>query len=169
MCAPPEPVTAYLGLGSNLGDRAAILVEAIHRLAAAEGCRVEAVSPLYESAPWGVTDQPPFLNLAVALRTTLAPRELLALCKSIEDALGRVAGPRWGPRAVDLDILLYAGLTLDEPDLRIPHAHLAQRQFVLVPLCDIAPDLRLPDGRLIRDLADPADPDLTAIGLLDWD
>lgn len=166
MCAPPEAVTAYLGLGANLGDRAATLAEAVRQLSLAEGCRVLAVSAVYESAPWGVTDQPPFLNLALALRTTLSPHDLLALCKSIEADLGRVAGPRWGPRAVDLDILLYADLTLDEPDLHIPHLHLTARQFVLVPLADLAPDLRLPDGRAIHDLANPSDPDLTLLGSL---
>jgi 2-amino-4-hydroxy-6-hydroxymethyldihydropteridine diphosphokinase len=167
MCAPPEPVTAYLSLGANLGDRAATLAEAIRQLSLAEGCQVLAVSPVYESAPWGVTDQPPFLNLALALRTTLSHHDLLALCKSTEAALGRIAGPRWGPRAVDLDILLYADLTLEDPDLHLPHLHLTERQFVLVPLHDIASDLCLPDGRRVSDLANPSDPDLTLLGHLE--
>jgi 2-amino-4-hydroxy-6-hydroxymethyldihydropteridine diphosphokinase len=166
MSTPPEPVTAYLGLGANLGDRAASLAEAIRQLSLADGCEVLVVSPVYESAPWGVTDQPPFLNLVAALRTSLCPHGLLALCKSIEARAGRVAGPRWGPRVVDLDILLYADLTLDTPDLHVPHRSLTQRQFALVPLADIAPALRLPDGRRVSDLADRTAPDIAPLGPL---
>jgi 2-amino-4-hydroxy-6-hydroxymethyldihydropteridine diphosphokinase len=137
----------YLGLGSNLGDRAAHLAAALAGLATA-GVTVRRRSPLYETAPVGVTDQPLFLNAVAEVETALAPEELLAVAKAVERAVGRTPGPRWGPRVVDVDLLLYGErrVNLLDPWLVIPHPALWQRLFVLVPLRDLRPDLRAPDG-----------------------
>jgi 2-amino-4-hydroxy-6-hydroxymethyldihydropteridine diphosphokinase len=130
-------VRAWLGLGANLGDPVATLREAKTRLAALG--RVSAVSSLYRTPPWGVEDQPPFVNAALALETSLDPDALLAELKALERALGRVASTRWGPRAIDVDILDYEGVRRDEPALTIPHARLFERAFALVPLAEIEP------------------------------
>jgi 2-amino-4-hydroxy-6-hydroxymethyldihydropteridine diphosphokinase len=137
----------YLGLGSNLGDRAATLAAARARLQAA-GVRVRRASPLYETEPVGVRDQPWFLNQVVEGETALAPGALLAVAKDIERALGRAPGVRWGPRPIDIDILLYDDACIAETDpwLEVPHPELWRRLFVLVPLRDLRPDLRAPDG-----------------------
>jgi 2-amino-4-hydroxy-6-hydroxymethyldihydropteridine diphosphokinase len=142
----------YLGLGSNLGDRAAQLAAALAALEQA-GVAVRRRSPLYETRPVGVVDQPPFLNAVAEADTSLAPLVLLAEVKAIERALGRVPGPRWGPRAIDIDILLYgdAHVACREPWLEIPHPGLWDRQFVLVPLADLRPDLRDPSGTPIAE------------------
>ncbi|HMA37806.1 MAG TPA: 2-amino-4-hydroxy-6-hydroxymethyldihydropteridine diphosphokinase [Chloroflexia bacterium] len=129
----------YLSLGSNLGDRTAHLRQGLAALPAATGGRLLRVSRLYETAPWGISDQPAFLNLALALETALAPAALLAAVKRLEAQVGRTAGPRWGPRLLDIDILLYDALTIDEPDLTIPHPCMLERRFVLQPLADIWP------------------------------
>jgi 2-amino-4-hydroxy-6-hydroxymethyldihydropteridine diphosphokinase len=129
----------YLSLGSNVGDRAVVLRRAIAGLPAATRGRVLRVSRLYETAPWGVRNQPPFLNLALALDTPLAPLDLLAALKEMEAAAGRTAGPRWGPRPLDIDILLYDQLVQNDPALIIPHPRLRERRFVLQPLADIWP------------------------------
>lgn len=128
---------AWLGLGANLGDPIVTLREARRRLARLGG--VAAVSSLYRTPAWGVTEQPAFVNAALALDTALAPYDLLAALKALEAELGRVASPRWGPRAIDLDILDYAGVCLDDSVLTIPHARLLERAFALVPLAEIAP------------------------------
>jgi 2-amino-4-hydroxy-6-hydroxymethyldihydropteridine diphosphokinase len=128
---------AWIGLGANLGDPEATLREAARRLSALG--RVAAVSSFYRTPPWGVTDQPPFVNAAVALETELAPDELLTGLKALEAALGRVASERWGPRAIDLDILDYAGVRCAGARLTIPHARLFERAFALVPLAEIEP------------------------------
>ncbi len=140
----------YLGLGSNLGDRAGNLGAAVAGLERA-GVDVRRRSPLYESAPVGPPDQPWYLNAVVEAETTLAPRELLAAAKAVEAALGRRPGPRWGPRPVDVDILLYGERQVDErePWLTIPHPEMWRRLFVLLPLRDLRPELRGPDGRPI--------------------
>jgi len=133
--------TVYLGLGSNLGDRRANIAAALAALAAHPAIRVEAASTLIETAPvGGPPGQGPFLNGAARLRTDLAPAALLAELKAVERAGGRRDGPRWGPRPIDLDILLYGGDVLDTPDLVIPHPRLGERRFVLAPLAEIAPD-----------------------------
>jgi 2-amino-4-hydroxy-6-hydroxymethyldihydropteridine diphosphokinase len=130
-------VRALLGLGANLGDPVATLREAKTRLDAIG--RVTAVSSLYRTPPWGLADQPPFVNAALALDTALDPDALLASLKALERALGRVASVRWGPRALDVDILDYEGVRRDDPALTIPHARLFERAFVLVPLAEIEP------------------------------
>jgi len=128
-------VRALLGLGANLGDPVATLNEAKTRLAALG--HVTATSSLYRTPPWGVLDQPPFVNAALALETALDPDALLAELKKLERDLGRVASERWGPRAIDLDILDVAGVRRDDPHLTIPHARLFERAFALVPLAEI--------------------------------
>jgi 2-amino-4-hydroxy-6-hydroxymethyldihydropteridine diphosphokinase len=135
---------AYVGLGANLGPREVTLLRAVDLLAAANGVEVVAVSQLRETAPVGVVDQPPFLNGAVAIETSLTARELLDVLLDTERALGRVRGERWGPRTVDLDLLVYGEEIVDEPGLRVPHPRLAERRFVLEPLADLDPALLIP-------------------------
>jgi 2-amino-4-hydroxy-6-hydroxymethyldihydropteridine diphosphokinase len=137
--------TAYLGLGSNLGDREGLLRSALERLAA-DDLVVTAVSSVYETAPVGWIDQPDFLNLAAAIRTSLSPRALLEWCLAVEAGLGRVRGERWGPRTIDIDVLWYEGAELQEPALTLPHPRLTERAFALLPLAEIAPALPLGRG-----------------------
>ena len=137
--------TAYLGLGSNLssalGDRAANLRFALTRIAALPGTRIDAVSPVYETAPWGVSDQPGFLNLCIGVETVLCPRALLDAVLAIEIETGRERRERWGPRTLDIDILVFGDRHIHEDGLIVPHPELGRRTFVLHPLLDIAPDL----------------------------
>lgn len=139
-------VTAYIGLGSNRGDREQNLRQAVRMLREAPGVTVRRVAPLYRTAPVGVTDQPEFLNTVVEVTTILSPRELLACLLTIEKLLGRTRGRRWGPRVIDLDLLLYGTESINAPDLVVPHPRLAERAFVAVPLADLAPGLALPGG-----------------------
>jgi 2-amino-4-hydroxy-6-hydroxymethyldihydropteridine diphosphokinase len=136
----------YLALGANLGDRLANLSAAIRALP--PQVRPLSVSPVYETPPWGVLDQPAFLNQVIQAQTDLAPLALLDYLKRLEAQLGRLPGARYGPRLIDLDILLYDDLQLETPQLAIPHPRLAERAFVLVPLADLAPDLRPPGSAL---------------------
>lgn len=136
---------AYVGLGSNLADPRAQIERALQNLARMPRLRLLLRSRLYRSAPWGVLDQPEFVNAAAAIETALPPRELMQAMLAIEREAGRDrSGERWGPRVLDLDLLLYGALTLDEPALRVPHPHLHERAFVLLPLAEIAPHLEVP-------------------------
>lgn len=131
---------AVLGLGGNLGDRAANLSAAVKALEHLPGTRVTALSSLYETAPVGYADQPDFLNRVAVVETSLSPRALLGGCLGIEAALGRVRGRRFGPRVVDIDLLLYEGVASGDPELTLPHPRMMERAFVLVPLAELFPD-----------------------------
>jgi 2-amino-4-hydroxy-6-hydroxymethyldihydropteridine diphosphokinase len=135
---------AYVGLGANIGPREVTLLRAIDLLAEADDVEVLAVSQLRETEPVGVVDQPPFLNGTVEVETALPPRPLLDLLLEIERTLGRVRKERWGPRTVDLDLLVYGDEVVDEPGLRVPHPRLHERRFALEPLAELAPDLDVP-------------------------
>ena len=125
---------AYLGLGSNLGNREGNLQRACEMLGALEK------SKIHETEPFGVLDQPKFLNMVCVVETELSPRELLEHCQEIERKIGRQKREKWGPREIDIDILFYGDQVVDEPDLKIPHPGIAEREFVLEPLREIAPD-----------------------------
>jgi 2-amino-4-hydroxy-6-hydroxymethyldihydropteridine diphosphokinase len=146
---------AYVGLGSNLGDREATLLQALELLAAEAGVTVTGVSAFRDTEPVDYLDQPRFLNGVAALETELPARELLDRLLGVERALGRHRdGPRFGPRTVDLDLLLYGDATIEEPGLSVPHPRLVERRFVLEPLAELDPSLTLPDGRKVIDLVD---------------
>lgn len=131
--------TVFLGLGTNLGDRLANLRAAVAALT--QVAEVEALSRVYETAPRYVTDQPAFLNMAARVRTDMPPRPLLDSLKTIETGLGRVASVRYGPRLIDLDILLYDSVVIETPELVIPHPRLPERRFALAPLADVAAEM----------------------------
>jgi 2-amino-4-hydroxy-6-hydroxymethyldihydropteridine diphosphokinase len=137
--------TAYVAVGSNLGDREATIARALELLDDPPALRLVRTAAVRETAPVGVVDQPPFLNTAVRLETMLRPRELLDRLLAIERRLGRVrTSERWGPRTLDLDLLLYGAAVVDEPGLTVPHPRLHERRFVLEPLNELAPDLVVP-------------------------
>ena len=144
---------AYLGLGTNLGDKKANLRAAVNILNSNESVDVVALSSLYSTQPVGVKDQPDFINAVIAIQTTLSPVELLKLCNNIEHQLGRVRTIRWGPRVIDIDILLYNDVVINDNDLIIPHPCIMERAFVLIPLAEIAPDVILPGGIKASDAA----------------
>ncbi len=162
----PVPVAVFLGLGSNLGDRDAHLRAALRALG--EHIQITDVSSVYDSAPMLVEDQPRFHNAVCAGTTLSSPEDTLAFIKSVEVALGRVRGPRYGPRVIDIDLLLYDELVLETSSLAIPHPRLRERAFVLVPLAEIAPDLRIPPGEeTVAHLAESLPPtDIRRIGPL---
>ena len=135
---------AYVGLGANLGPREVTLLRAADLLAAADGVEVVAVSQLRETEPVGLVEQPPFLNGAVALDTSLTARALLDLLLEIERSLGRVRGERWGPRTIDLDLLAYGDERVEEEGLHAPHPRLHERRFALEPLAELDPELEIP-------------------------
>ena len=146
---------AYLGLGTNLGDRESYLAQALKELAGLPTIEIGAVSSIYETAPVGLTDQPDFLNLVVSVRTTLSPRELMDALLHIENKMGRVRTVRWGPRVIDLDLLLFGDVRVEVPGLSVPHPRLRERSFVLIPLAEIAPDLILPGEKMtVKKLAE---------------
>ena len=147
--------SAYVGLGANLGDREATIRRSVELLAEREGIEVLAVSALRETDPVGLEDQPRFMNGAAVLETTLGPRALLETLLEVERVLGRTRdGPRFGPRAIDLDLLLYDDETVDEPGLTVPHPRLHERRFALEPLAELDPALAIPGrGRVLVLLA----------------
>ena len=145
--------TVYLGMGSNMGNKEDYLLQAVQALKETASCQVEAVSDFLVTKPYGVTDQDDFLNGCIKLRTLLTPRELLDRLHHIEQEAGRERILRWGPRTLDLDILFYDDLILGEADLCIPHVDLPNREFVLRPLCEIAPYLHHPaTGKTVREM-----------------
>lgn len=141
----PEGVTAYLGLGSNLGESAASLLGARALIAGLDSVRESAFSSLYRSAPMGPADQPDYVNAVMAVTTHLAPLALLHKLQAIENEFGRVrTGERWGPRTLDLDILVFGEQIIATAELTVPHPGVGLREFVLYPLCEIAPELNIP-------------------------
>ncbi|HEU0276443.1 MAG TPA: 2-amino-4-hydroxy-6-hydroxymethyldihydropteridine diphosphokinase [Rhodanobacteraceae bacterium] len=143
---------ACIALGSNLDGPRAHVEQAFAALAALPGTQVRARSRLYRTPPWGVVDQPDFVNAVAVLDTALEPRELLQALLAIEARAGRVRGIRNGPRVLDLDLLLYGGRTIHLPELEVPHPRLQDRAFVLVPLAEVAPDLEVPGRGRVADL-----------------
>jgi 2-amino-4-hydroxy-6-hydroxymethyldihydropteridine diphosphokinase len=142
----------YIGIGSNLGDRKHNCLKAIELLGE-NGIVVKKRSSMYETKPWGIEDQPRFINMAVETETDIEPQRLLRILKDIEKQLGRTETQRWGPRIIDLDILLYGSLVLKENGLEIPHPLMHERDFVLKPLSEIAPEVRHPViGKTVKEL-----------------
>jgi 2-amino-4-hydroxy-6-hydroxymethyldihydropteridine diphosphokinase len=147
-------VAAFLGLGSNLGDRLATLQRAVELLQARPGNEVVPSSRVYETDPVG-PPQPAYLTAVLEVRTELEPRELLAACLAVEAELGRLRAERWGPRTLDVDVLTYDDRAVDEPDLVVPHPRMHERGFVIVPLRELEPDPRLPGGQSLSRLRLP--------------
>jgi len=143
-------LTAYLSLGANLGNASATIAAALARLQAA-GARLVARSADYATPPWGKLDQPAFINVCAEVSTSLTSLELLRLCLATETGLGRTRAEKWGPRTIDIDLLAYDDETVATPELRLPHPHMLERAFVLIPLIEIAPDLII-SGQRIKDI-----------------
>ena len=139
----PPPFDAALGLGSNMGDKAANLDRAIVLLTADGGVKLVGRSRNYRSAPWGVAEQDWFVNACVTVQTDLSARALLKLCQDVENEMGRVRKQKWGPRLIDVDILTYRDQTIRETDLVVPHPLIAERGFVMIPLQEVAPNLKI--------------------------
>jgi 2-amino-4-hydroxy-6-hydroxymethyldihydropteridine diphosphokinase len=148
---PQTATSAYLGLGSNLGDRLEHLRETVRRLAKSEDIEVLRSSRVFETEPVG-PPQPAYLNAVIEVRTTLGARELLEACQAVEHDLGRVRTERWGPRTIDVDILTFDDQTIDEPDLQVPHPRMHERGFVLVPLGELDADPMLPGDRRLSEI-----------------
>ncbi len=147
------PTTAYIGLGSNLGDKAANIKKALERLRETPGIQVKKVASLYKTSPLYVTKQDWFLNTVAEIETSLTARELLTLLKDMEKKLDRTPTIRWGPRTIDLDILLFGNDKIKDSDLVIPHPRMIERAFVMAPLAEIAPHLCIPGRGRIGELA----------------
>ena len=149
-----NPVVACVGLGGNVGEVARTLSDAVRALAALPGSRLLRASRVYRTPAWGLRDQPDFLNAAATVETALQPRQLLDALLGIEQRFGRERASddsgRWGPRTLDLDLLLYGDEVIDEPGLRVPHPHLHERAFALVPLAEIAADAMIPGHGRVR-------------------
>jgi 2-amino-4-hydroxy-6-hydroxymethyldihydropteridine diphosphokinase len=152
----PVTARAYVGLGGNLGDPKAAMAQALRLLVAGGDVELVAVSSLYRTPAWGKTDQPDFLNAVAKLDTRLSPRELLARLLEVEAQLKRVRRERWGPRVIDMDLLIYGTVEVDEEGLKVPHPRMAERAFVMVPLAEIAPDQQVA-GRAALAVADELD------------
>ena len=148
---------AYVGIGANLGPREETLRRAVDLLGRADGVEVVGVSELRETDPVGVVDQPPFVKGAGSVETTLSPRVRLDLLREVERSLGRVRAERWGPRVVDLDLLVYGIEVLDEPGLHVPHPRLHERRFALEPLAEMNPDLEIPGRGTVSALLEGLD------------
>jgi 2-amino-4-hydroxy-6-hydroxymethyldihydropteridine diphosphokinase len=133
--------TVSLSLGGNIGNVTSSFIHALLGLAKTPGVALRRASSIYSTPPWGKLDQPIFLNMAALIETSLSPHAILALCLALEREMGRVRKERWGPRTLDIDILTYGDQSIDAPDLKTPHPHLAERAFVLAPLAEIAPHL----------------------------
>jgi 2-amino-4-hydroxy-6-hydroxymethyldihydropteridine pyrophosphokinase len=147
---------AALGLGGNIGDPPAAMAEALRRLGERADCRIEAVSRLYKTPPWGKTDQADFFNCCAIVETSLEPEELLDLCLSIERGMKRERLERWGPRTIDIDILTYDGRQGASERLILPHPRMTERGFVLMPLADIAPEMSI-GARTVSEWLETAD------------
>lgn len=143
---------AFLGIGSNLGDRLTNLQGAVDLLHGEPGLRVLASSRVWETVPVGGPPQPDYLNAVIRVETDLSARDLLDVAHRVEERLGRVRKERWGARSIDIDVLLFGEETIDEADLVVPHPRLSQRAFVLLPLLELVPDPILPDGTRLKDL-----------------
>ncbi|HWQ89889.1 MAG TPA: 2-amino-4-hydroxy-6-hydroxymethyldihydropteridine diphosphokinase [Desulfitobacteriaceae bacterium] len=143
---------AYLSLGSNLGDRAYYLGAAIAALSKQTRLRICRESSVYETEPWGLTEQPNFWNMVLEIETDLEPLTLLHICQQVENDLGRKRIIHWGPRTVDIDVLLYDNIVGNSTKLALPHPRLEEREFVLAPLREIRPDLILPSGASIQNV-----------------
>lgn len=157
-------------LGGNQGDRVKVLCDALDRLHAADGLTIDKVSRFYETPPWGDLDQPAFINLCAIGTTSLTPDALLSLTQKTERDLGRVKTRHWGPRLIDIDILYFGDINVEDEALTIPHRHILQRAFVLVPLAEIASDLMIrntPINQAISDLATDAE-EISVLGHATW-
>jgi 2-amino-4-hydroxy-6-hydroxymethyldihydropteridine diphosphokinase len=143
---------AYISIGSNIGDREENCRKAI-KLLKEKGIAVKKQSRMYETEPWGIKDQPKFINMAIEVETDKKPEELLRILKEIEKEIGRTETVKWGPRVIDLDIIFYDDLILKSQDLEIPHPLLHEREFVLKPLCEIAPEKKHPvTGKTVKEM-----------------
>lgn len=143
----------YIGIGSNLGDKESNILNALRRLEEGGRVNIQARAPFYKTDPVGYTDQDWFLNTVAACETGLAPHDLLEALMKVEQDMGRVRTIHWGPRVIDLDILLYGDAVVSTPDLEIPHPRISERAFVVVPLSDLAPNITLPGGKTAAALA----------------
>jgi 2-amino-4-hydroxy-6-hydroxymethyldihydropteridine diphosphokinase len=143
----------YLGLGTNKGERESNLRRAVDLIEELPTVKLVATSAIYETAPWGYTEQNDFLNMCLKIRTDLAPKKLLAKLQQIEEKLGRIREERWGPRVIDIDILIYDNLQVETAQLTIPHPRIEERSFVLIPLQELEPDLVLNGSKIDHYLA----------------
>lgn len=142
----------FLGLGSNVGQREMYLNKAVSALGSRKDIQIRFVSSIYETEPWGKKDQESFLNQVVEIETQLDPQRLIAVCQEIEKALGKEKNNRWGPRTIDIDLLLFGDRVVDERNVQIPHPQLLERKFVLIPLTEVAPFVKIPGfGKTVRD------------------
>lgn len=155
---------AIVALGSNIGDKAANVERAVALLIEDGAVELTARSRIYKTPPWGISDQDWFVNACIGVKTGLDPHALLARCLAVEEQMGRRRAEKWGPRLIDLDVLVYGDVKMSDADLTLPHPHITKRAFVLAPMADIAPDLVL-EGRTVADWL--ADEDLEGIEPID--